>query len=98
MRDIEDELGMWKNRYVHIVDQVVLKNISESDMGGMPKEKSIQINQLVEDNKSARRYGRNALVWIIRLLMISWGLLIVRGIINYFFPEFYQWLQNMIGV
>lgn len=99
MRDIEDELGMWKNWYIHILDGLKSKTekIKESDLNTLPKEKASRIKQMTKSCKYAGVAGFSGLQWIARLLMISWGFLIIREIVNCFFPQLYQWLPNIIN-
>jgi len=84
VRDIEDELGMWKNWYIHIIDGLKAKKIKESDLNTLPKEKLNRIRQLTNSHKYAGVAGFPGLRCIARLLMIGWGLVIVLTFLNYF--------------
>ncbi len=64
MRQIEEALGLWKNRFVAALDD------SKNDPSKASK-------RLKEDCKYAKPAGFDALQCIARLLMIGWGVLII---------------------
>jgi hypothetical protein len=98
MREIEDELGLWKNWYVHILDELKSRNMEESDLNSLPKEKAHRIKQLRKSYEHARPAGFPGLQSTAKLLMIGWGVLIINEFISYYFPEFYKNLLDMICV
>jgi hypothetical protein len=96
MREIEDELGMWGNWYIHILDGLKSKEIKNEDLSILPREKQNKIKQLTKLYKSPGTVGFSGLRWIARLLMIGWGFLIIREFTNVCCPEIYQSLINIV--
>ena len=94
MREIEDELGMWKNWYMFIPDKLKTKELSEERLKTLPKEKSDKVKELIKNY--AGPAGFTGLQWITVLLMVGWGLLIIREFINCCYPEIYEGLFNII--
>jgi len=87
MRQIEEALGLWKNRLVDAVDAFFDDSKKKSSEAG---------KKLEEKYKYVKPAGFTGLQWISRLLMIGWGFLIIREFSIYF--GILEWLQNKIGV
>jgi len=92
MREIETELGMWKNWYALLPEE--LNSDEKVDKSTLPKNKKGIIKFL--RGRYASPAGFKGLKCITVLLMIGWGFLIIREFTNVCCPEIYQNLLNII--
>ena len=91
MHEIEGELGMWKNWYAVILDE--LKSNEEIDTSILPKEKKEPIKKLRKHY--AKAWGYRGLRYMAFIIMASWMFLIFREAILVFeIPEVSQWFLN----
>jgi len=92
MREIEEELGLWKNRYVHLLRELKNKQSSVSTLSSLSRKDMEHIKRLGESYPYAGPGGFFILRLIPMLIMIAWGLLIVREANFIFsFPWIGQW-------
>lgn len=97
MREIEQELGLWKNWYVCIFDKLQSKELEESRLNSFSKENSSRIRQLRDYYKCeyAKAAGYTGLKWIAIIIMVSWLFLILREAnLIFHFPVIGQWFLN----
>ena len=73
MREIESELGMWKNRYIDYMDSFMRGGVQNQDSRQVV-ELSERLGRLVQANCSYyySESGGKAVTWIRRILIIVW--------------------------
>ena len=93
MREIETELGMWKNWYAFLPDLLEDKKKQKLDLSSLPKRKLEIINELRKHY--AKPAGYKGLERISIIIMLSWVFLIIREASLVFnIPVVSQWFLN----
>jgi len=82
MREIESELGMWKNRYIDYMDSF-MRGKAPSDDSYHDVEVNKRLAKLVEMNRSnySSESGGKAVTWIRRVLIIVWVIIFAQEIV-----------------
>ncbi|MCX6032683.1 MAG: hypothetical protein NT169_25800 [Chloroflexi bacterium] len=91
MREIERELGMWKNRYIDYMD-LHMRGVSQAEDGDLDAISRDQMKRLVQKNRHYYSFksGGTAVTWIRRVLVFVWIAIFVEEVIftllHYIFP------------
>jgi hypothetical protein len=78
MREIEAELGMWKNRYIDQMDST-MRGEEEDLTANQDAETKERLTRLVQTNRSTYSYrsGGRAVTRIRQILMLAWAAMIL---------------------
>jgi len=81
MREIESELGMWKNRYIDHMDTVLRGDPAGED--GADDELKSRLDRLVRENRHhySSESGGRAVTLIRRILVLTWLVLFAQEIV-----------------